>query len=309
MGVQRVRFTGRVDRYYLIDDCRVLEQLPRGLPVAATVFLVVCCLAVSLTAKEPKLTAEELVAHHLDSIAPANVRAAIKSRLIEGSGLLAIRLGGRGNLLGHATFLSEGRKVRFEMLFDHSEYNAEQLVFDAKKRHVGWIVPGSRSLLGQVAFDYGELLDEGLLGGVLSTAWPLLDLQARQPKLKYRGLKKVEGRKLHRLDYQKKRSANLKVSLYFEPETARHVLTTYKIRIPAAMGATPEASPGQRDTLIRLKETFSDFHDMDGLTLPAAWSIRVIIVSAQKSADWEWQITFETVRHNHPVEPNAFVLQ
>ena len=281
----------------------------RKVSVATAAFLAIPCFAVLLTAKEPKLTAEELVARHLDSIAPAKVRAAVKSRLIEGSGLLTIRLGGRGNLSGQATLLSEGCKVRFEMLFNHSEYRAEQLAFDAKKRHVGWILPGSRSLLGQLAFDYGELLDGGLLGGVLSTAWPLLDLQARQPKLKYRGLKKVEGRKLRRLDYQMtKRSANLKVSLYFELETARHVLTTYEIRIPAAMGATPEASPGQRDTLIRLKETFTDFRDMDGLTLPAAWSIRVIVVSAQKSADWEWQITFETVRHNHPVEPTAFVL-
>jgi len=37
-------------------------------------------------------------------------------------------------------------------------------------------------------------LREGLLGGVLSAAWPLLRLAQQNPKLEYRGLKKMEGR-------------------------------------------------------------------------------------------------------------------
>ncbi len=278
--------------------------------VVLAVILAISCLAASLAAKEPKLTAEELVARHLESIGSAELRAAVNSRLVEGTAILRIRLRGSGTLAGKMTLLSEGRKVRFEILFDHPDYQAERLAFDGEKHHVGWIVPGSRSPLGQIVFDYDELLNEGLLGGALSTAWSLLDTQARQPKLKYRGLKKVKGRRLHRLDYRvRKGGGDLKVSLYFEPETSHHVLSTYEVRIPAGMGATPETSPQQRDTIIRLQETFDDFRQVDGLTLPVDWSVRVTMKTAQESTDWQWNMAFERITHNQAVAANSFILQ
>ncbi len=88
----------------------------------------------------------------------------------------------------------------------------------------------SRSRLGNFLFLQEEVLREGLFGGVLSTAWPLLNTQIRTRSLKYEGLKKVDGQQLYDISYiPKKRfeSGDLSIHLYFDPETYRHVLTVY----------------------------------------------------------------------------------
>ncbi|HLG16109.1 MAG TPA: hypothetical protein VJH03_16620 [Blastocatellia bacterium] len=71
---------------------------------------------------------------------------------------------------------------------------AEQLAFDGEHGGSGKLPSGSRSTLGRVLIVENVPLREGLLGGVLSAAWPLLRLAQQNPKLEYRGLKKMEGR-------------------------------------------------------------------------------------------------------------------
>src|SRR5207245_6897539 len=78
---------------------------------------------------------------------------------------------------------------------------------------------------------------EGLLGGVLVTAWPLLDVQERKAKLTYQGIKKFEGREFQVIRYRPKKGTDLAIRLYFEPETLRHAMTTYQVSIQAGIGA------------------------------------------------------------------------
>ena len=49
-------------------------------------------------------------------------------------------------------------------------------------------------------------------------------MEKSQPKLDYRGLKKIEDMELHEVSYRaKKGSGDLKITLYFEPQLFRHV--------------------------------------------------------------------------------------
>jgi hypothetical protein len=65
-------------------------------------------------------------------------------------------------------------------------------------------------------------MKEGLLGGVWSLGWPLLDIERRNPSLKYMSAK-VDGRELHEIDYNPKGGMNnINVKLFFEPDTFRH---------------------------------------------------------------------------------------
>src|SRR4030095_14709641 len=63
-------------------------------------------------AREEKLKPEELVTKHLDSIAPAEKRKALKSRSTMGSVQVSFRVGGSGTLNGQGNIISQGNSVR-----------------------------------------------------------------------------------------------------------------------------------------------------------------------------------------------------
>ena len=117
--------------------------------------------------------------------------------------------------------------------FPQSVYLAEQLAFDGEHPGTAILPNGSRSTLGRILIEENVPLREGLLGGVLSAAWPLLRVPEQNPKLEYRGLKKIEGRQLHELGYRPRKGVtNTTTLLYLEPETFRHVRSVYKFDLP-----------------------------------------------------------------------------
>ncbi len=235
-----------------------------------------------------KMTPEELVSLHLDAIGPADARTGMKSRMLRGEGVWRVFRGGFALLpatLPATVFeASDGNSIslRFDTRGDPTYYG-EHFIHDGKKVRIYQGFPGGRSPLGEF-FKYNKaLLREGILGGVTSTAWPLLHLEARGAKLEYAGLKQVENRQLHCLYYKPRRGRPEKILLFFEPDTYRHVKTKYH-------GIT---------------ETFSNFQDVDGLTLPARWKIHYYSRSRMVA---EWEFAFKTVIHNEPIDPALYAL-
>ena len=290
-----------------------------------TVIILPVTLSVVL-AKGPKMKPVELVARHLEALGPTQARVAAQSRIAQGKGRIRVIRGGSnivrsltlegpdsgihagsfGVLTGPAGFASQGEKVRLLIRFDHLDYRAEQVSFDGDKVRIAHLVPGRRSVLGQFLYQQNELVKEGLLGGVLSTAWPLLDLQANNPKLKYKGLKKVEGQELLALEYRPRKSwGGVNTKLYFDPETLCHVATIYKLTIKN-VGRTFEESRQLLDTRIKMEEWFSDFQVSDDLNLPRHWMIRFTIDSSYGSYMAKWDMGYERITHNSPIDPRHF---
>ncbi|HYK89268.1 MAG TPA: hypothetical protein VE398_10885 [Acidobacteriota bacterium] len=261
-------------------------------------------------AKEPKLKAEELVAKHLASLGTPEARAAVKNRVVSGSAQMIPRLGGTGQLAGKGNILSEGRKLRFAMGFSALDYPGDQIGFDGERMTVGQIRPGVRSDLSKFIYTYDMFMKEGLLGGVLSTAWPLLDLAARQPKLDYTGLKKIEGKQCHEVKYRaKKGSGDLQVSLDFDAESFRHVRTQYRLVQPPMMVSTPGQSSGQRDTVYTLVEQFDGFKEVDGLMLPHSYKLDLTIEGQDRTIMTEWVVAVTQIAHNQEIDPKYYVVQ
>jgi hypothetical protein len=52
---------------------------------------------------------------------------------------------------------------------------------------------------------HDTIIKQGLMGGVLSSAWPLLSMAAKNPKLSYAGIKKINDRQAHQLKYTPRR--------------------------------------------------------------------------------------------------------
>ena len=254
-------------------------------------------LAIPALAKDQKLTADELVAQHLQSIGTPEARAAAKSRVAEGKITFRDRLGSSNQLAGSALFMSQGTKFKCAFNLGAPNYPGEQIVFDGHKYEVAFITANTRSGLGGLLFGQPDILREGLFGGTISTAWPLLDLKARQAKAKYEGVKKIDGRELHDLTYVPNKSSSgsdLTIHLYFEPDTFRHVMTVYRMRTRIVPGASWEATD---ETIETVEERFSDFRTVDGITLPGTWEIRYHREPGETS-ELQWQVVFDRFTHN-----------
>jgi hypothetical protein len=260
-------------------------------------------------AADPITNADELLARHLDSIASATIRAGLKSRVVEGPVHFAILVGGAGTLNGKAFLVSEGEKLQFMVKLPSNDYNGEQFVFDGKKQKVAFSTPQqTHSAFGTFLFDRDEVVREGLLGGTLSTAWPLLNLDQRKAKLSFNGLKKIDGQKLYELRYHPHKSTDLEIKLYFDPETYRHVETIYLYSITQRLvQGGPAAQAGQLPSRYLLQEKFSDFKTVDGITLPTRDDIQLSREpQSGRTILYEWDLRELNVSNNMPVDSRNF---
>lgn len=288
----------------------------RRLRYFTSVLLALALLPATLPAAK-KLKPEELVGLHLDAIGPAEARAATKSRVFRGKGVWRVLVGGRGQVPGSMFYASDGASLSFR--FDtqgNPSYYGEHLIYTGEDVRVFQGFQNGRSHLGDFFESNQAILREGLLGGVTSTAWPLLSLAEKNPKLKNSGLKKVDDRKLIRLDYRaRKRGGSTKIYIFFDPETYRHVQTNYRYDVPAGLGgnpdapvnlgADPDASARQQRTYVNVTETFSNFQEIDGLMLPANWKIQYNRTGAGAVVS-EWDMSFASAVHNEPIDPNYY---
>jgi len=236
---------------------------------------------------------EDVVAHPLPAVGTAEARAA--ARDVEGAGAMTAPASGgvAGALMGRFRFDSEASRFALRMKFPSQGYPEESFGFEGGKPEVGYVLPGKRSALGHFVSMNEVILREGLLGGVLNGAWALAALGERGAKVSYDGIKKLEGRELHRLSYRaKKGQGDLDIVLYFDPDTFRHVASVYKASHAQSLGTTIESSSSESDVYLQIQETFSDFKPAKGLTLPASWTIRYE-TQARVTQYWKYELTAE----------------
>jgi hypothetical protein len=259
------------------------------------------------SAQEKKLTLEELIAHHLDSIGGAQARSFPKNRVVSGTVKLISRVGTSMTIDGEAAMASSGARLRYSMKFPSPTYTGEQFGFDGSKVLTGHLPSGARSPLSLYLEQQSLMLRDGLLGGTLSTAWPLLRLDQVKPKLEYRGLKKVEGRQLHEVGYRaQKGSSDLKVTLFFDTETFRHVRTLYEFQVPARLGLGPDNSTRLQEDYYQLVEDFDDFRAVDALMIPHKYRLQLNVQTSRGSSVFDWNFNFEQVSHNQPLDEQIF---
>jgi len=222
---------------------------------------------------------EELVSKHLDALGTPEARAALKSLNVEGNLLTKFLRGGSGAAGGPFAMVSEGHKILMQAKFDQPTYPGESYAFDGDKKTIGFIVPGQRSQLEDFLNNNGEVVQEGLIGGTLSTAWPLYDWKSRNARLDVDGLKKVDGKDLFRVTYHPRHgTGDLKIYLFFDPETFRHVKTIYSEQSQDQMGSSIDrgsiGGAGGGGTNLTMEEDFGGFTKVNKLMLPTQWTIK-----------------------------------
>jgi len=254
-----------------------------------------------------KLTAEEVVARHLKSIGTAEDLAAIKTRIVVGTSLYTARSPGSGQNSGLSILFSEGSKSVIAMTFANPAYPHEKFGYDGQNMVISYTKPGLRSTLGDFIFRRTSIFKDGLVGGTLSTAWPLLNWSNDKARLEYGGTKKIDGRETYLLRYIPRKGSDLTISLYFDGETFQHLRTEYAQTVSAQMGATPDASKeGQRELHYELEEQFSDFKQEGKLTLPHTYKIKLLMERTGPTYLADWEMVFSRFSFNQPLEVGWF---
>ena len=261
-----------------------------------------------ISAKDKKFTPEALVAKHLQSIGRPDLLAKMQSLAFVGATSVRFQQGAHGELRGQGQFASEDRKLALILKYDGQDYRGEHFAFDGKDVTVGRFIPGQISILAEFMNRFSGIMKEGLLGGVLSIAWPLRNLEEIQSRLKYRETK-LAGRPMHALEYRARGGLrDFKIMLFFEPETFRHVRTEYRLHISAAIGLGPATSIGieKPDSHYLLSEEFTDFREIDGLTLPQRYTIGFSSEGQTRTFLAYWTLVAEQWIYNGRIDSAVF---
>jgi hypothetical protein len=301
------------------------------------------CISFYCAQAQQKLTAEQVLQRHTDSVGSSATLANAKSRVVEGTAFYRILTNGTGEFPGKAVMASSDNKFHTLLKTDAQGYHGERFISDGDgKTSVATTYANfTRSHFGDFLQRENVPLQDGLLGGVLTTAWPLIAANFPKETFQYEGLKKVDGVELHVVGYKPKRKTGLKITLFFEPQTFRHVLTTYVEQEDAglARGAIdPNLTPAQgkgasgiangmaqtanslsgpdvrtarlRPTTWMIEERFGNFTTLDGLTLPFHYDLRYqeqLQNNITNTIDWEVRVT--GVHNNIPVDAKNFEIR
>jgi len=279
--------------------------------------------SLSMAADQPK--PEDVIARHLDSIGTPGARAAVKSRGIQGALHFKVLSSGSGqpsqrggNALGDEVsttdadgywgYVSQERKSNFVMKFGSGQWRGERFVFDGDKTSFAVFTNSHRpSSFGDFVRREDFILKEGLLGGELSTTWALENPDHSRAKLDYDGVKKVDGQDLDCIDYSSKADSDVKIKLYFDPETHHHVMTTYTLVVEPGIGYRPSDSARQHLYRYTIEERFSDFKTDNGLTLPRHYDLRFTQEPGSgASRAYEWDMTADKFMDNIGLDPGNF---
>ena len=272
-------------------------------PLAFAVPLLLSPPASSTTAK---ISVEELVAKHLESIGSAKNREAVTSRIIAGTSFVIFRTAPTGQAGGKAVLASEGIKSLIGMSFQSPVYPREEFGFNGSGFVAAFVTPGVRSSLGSFLMIHDLVFKQGLMGGTLSSAWPLLDLASRNPRLEYAGTRKINSQSLHELKYSPRGGSDLQMTLYFDETTFQHVRTEYRRIVPAPTGDRAYGNVQERESRYKLVEEFSNFKLEGGLTLPHTYKIEFTADSQSGTFLAEWTMSLTQFVFNQKIDPSSF---
>ena len=289
------------------DATIVLKVFKTSIPL---ILLLVITAHASSSAKTAaaidKVTVEELVARHLEAIGTNEARAAVGSRVMVGLSHVTFRINGISQAEGKVVMASDGVKNLLSIVFGLNDYPHEMVGYDGKKVTAAQLRPSQYSVLGNFLLANNNVLKEGLFGGTLSSAWPLLNLKERNPHLKYAGMTKVDNRSLHKLEYIPRNGSDLRINIFIDGENFQHVRTDYQQVISAQMGNSPETSAQQTATTYRMIEEFSDFKNESGLNLPHRYKLQLTIQTRGKTFEGSWDCELSQFIFNKTIDIKEF---
>ena len=139
-----------------------------------------CLMLFVVSCFSQKLSAEEILAKHLDSIGKSAARVSTRSRVAVGDAQVTFVSQKNQKAQGRIVLASTAEKNFLGLNLNAADYPSEKFSYDGNKAKVGFVRIGERSILGNFILTNDFLLEESLLGGTLSSSWALLNLPAKK---------------------------------------------------------------------------------------------------------------------------------
>ncbi|MBN2242116.1 MAG: hypothetical protein JW793_05455 [Acidobacteria bacterium] len=288
--------------------------------------------------QDADITPEELVQKHLKALASPEKLAAIKSWGVSGKAAVEFIQGATGKITnGYFMCVSDGPKVGLRLQFTDINYPGEYFAYDGSEVTVGHITPGQKSPLADFIFRHNAVMKEGFLGGVMTTAWPLLNTGAEKPRMNL-ARSSIDGKDYYELEYGTpgKRAGNMTVKLYFD-ENFLHRRTEYRVRVADDLTATgnivsrgggnlvtspeePTGRPADRapgdtitgsvaDSIYLLVETFDNYAVVGGVALPQRYGLEYSVEGQAATFLAKWAAQTEYFVNNGQVDQSFFIAQ
>ena len=267
---------------------------------------ITACTILAGSAVAQKLSAEEIIAKHLESIGKSDDRSKMLNVTAVGMVNYTHLSSASAPSGGKVVFASEGNKALLAMTFQSSGYQGETFKFDGKDDFIGFSSPGRHSLLGDYLYKYKVILKHNLLGGVLQKGWPFVEFASRNVKVSSEGIKKIDGRDAYVLSYEPKKGSDIRIKVYFDKETYRHIRTEYLRTNQPGMGHDPNSSSSLVETHENLTEDFSEFKTEYGVTLPRKYKIMLYSEGNGRTYEGTYTMVFTDFYYNSKLDASTF---
>jgi len=240
-----------------------------------------------------KLDPEDVVAKHLKALGTSDSFAAATERRLEGKSNFRDIRNSMINVSGSAEMTSDTTNFGMFLVFSTNPtdfYRQDKIEYNGKKVSVPFASTTSRSPMGQFLYEFPEVIKSGLFGGTLNAEWAILDRKNKIKKLDFQGFEKVDGIDLIVLRCTISGGTNLRIKLYFHPETYAHVQTIYagEIQPPTTLSDEGRVS-SIRHVFI---EHFAGHTPISGLVIPITHRINYTFESPLRNGQYEWTMNF-----------------
>jgi hypothetical protein len=276
-----------------------------------------------------KMTAEEVIEKHLDTIGSPADRGQVRNILIKGDVKLAVhRHSSPYKTDGKVILASDGAKVLFRMavnapaVWKTGGTLRDNIVFDGSDVQVGF--PDTAGIVGPglipIKSDFESFIDQcnsivknGILGGELLTGWNLADRSAEKGKLSFDGMDTADGEKYYVLKFDPRDGAAVKIRMFFDVNTFQHRRTEYYLTLhgsPPSLGASTGlgVNPPSPANYMKFIEVFSDFRKEGQLTLPHRYRLDVK-APVLFDSESEYELDLNEYFFNVPFDPASFVVR
>lgn len=269
-------------------------------------FVLISVMVLFTSASGQRLKPEELIQKHLDAIAPAEKRAEAESYIAVADIKITNVTRRSPPTIGRAVFASAGSKSFLGMNLNSNDNPVEKITFDGGRPRIDFTIPGQRSVFGNLLQANPFMIQEGLLGGTLSTNWALFGVEEKRPKLSTSGTRKVNGVDSYVLRYVPRGGADFEVTLYFAKDTFNHIRTEYRRTASASIGRNIDESARQSETRIRITEDFSDHKEFEGIKLPAKYTMLYSISGQNGTTEISWEYELIEFALNPKLDDDTF---
>jgi hypothetical protein len=289
-----------------------LKKLIRSSSSRGRVAVVISLAALLCSAHAADRNPDDLIAKHLNSIGTAEARATLKSLAIQGTLRFKILVGGAGEAVGSWGRVSEQRKSNFVMRFGTGNWRGEQFIYDGSKpTFAAATLTHEYTTFAQFVSGHDFIIKDGILGGVLSTAWALENLDPNRLKLHSIGHKKINGLELEGIECFSKGGSDMTVKMYFDPDTHRHVMTIYSVEnVPRNVDNGINRSAQQQQLRYTIEERFSEFQPYEQIMVPHHYDLQYTEELQNGSTRiYDWDMTADNIHSNVQLDPSNFELK